>query len=172
VQTPSGERPEATVSVEERNGRRVERDHESSDVQFCDLGILPVSVTVGLSGCNQVQVKDVPLSWGSQYLLVVTYDVEPCVKETPPPTVPLCEVLFRVPDENNKWMDGASIQFDEMAVVPRKTDNHGRALLLMKLNQRVSGSIGKREDASKRFAISCSRSEPYSEMIIKLDRKK
>jgi hypothetical protein len=169
--SPDGQRPEVSISVEERNGRNIELEQGSEDVRFCDLGILPVTVTVGLAGCNQVQVKDVPLSWASEYLLLITYDVSPCLKESPRPPIPVCHVLFRVADERGRWIVGASIRFDETSLRSLITDAHGRALHRMTLNQHVQGSIQKSGYAPRQFSISCTRSEPNREMLIKLTLK-
>jgi hypothetical protein len=81
VLSPDGKHEEAIVAVEEKNGRRIERDPTAEDVRFCDLGVEPVAVKVGSDGtCNQVVVREVPLAWREQYLLMVTYDTRPCLE--------------------------------------------------------------------------------------------
>lgn len=47
VLSADGRREEALVSVEERNGRRLERDPTAEDVEFCHLGLTPVTVKGG-----------------------------------------------------------------------------------------------------------------------------
>src|SRR5947209_3380614 len=69
VLTPDGQRPEAPVSVKEENGHIHVDEQEDGDVHFCALGILPVTVTVGSDGlCNQVVVRNVPVTWDEPYL--------------------------------------------------------------------------------------------------------
>jgi hypothetical protein len=171
VLSPDGRRVEALVSVEEGNGRVIERDPTSEDVKFCDLGIAPVTVKVGADGtCNQVVVRDVPLTWQEQHLLTVTYDLEPCLEDLPPPPVPVCQVLFRVSDVNGRWLNKASIHFQQPRLSPRETDREGRALLVLKLGDRVTGSISSGGYVAKPFSLSCSRSKPVREEPIKLER--
>src|SRR5947208_15002194 len=68
VLSPDNRRPvEVPVSVREKSGRVVEKETTTEDVKFCDLGISPVTVTVGNDTCNQVVVRDVPIEWKEQY---------------------------------------------------------------------------------------------------------
>src|SRR5580704_15981473 len=68
VVSPDGRRPEVPISVREKGGRVEEKEQEDTDVRFCDLGILPVTVTVGSSGlCNQVTVHNVPVAIEETY---------------------------------------------------------------------------------------------------------
>ena len=57
VISPDQRRPvEVLVSGSEKSGRVIEKETTSEDVKFCDLGITPVTVTVGGDTCNQVVV--------------------------------------------------------------------------------------------------------------------
>ncbi len=171
VVSPDGRRPFAIVSVLEKNGRLTERDPTPEDVRFCDLGIGPVTVKVGADGtCNQVVVKDVPLMWQEQYLLTVTYDLEPCLEDPPPAPVPVCQVLFRISDSKGNWLEKASIHFQGSGSAPLETDRAGRALRLLKAGDRVTGAVESRGYVSKTFSVSCSRSEPVHEESVKLER--
>ena len=171
VLSPDGRRVEALVSVREKNGRVVEKDPTAEDVKFCDLGIAPVTVKVGADGtCNQVVVRNIPLAWQERYLLTVTYDLEPCLEDLAPPPVPVCHVLFRVSDVSGKWLVKASIQFQTSQLSPRETDSAGRAVLVLKLGDRVGGSITSNGYVAKPFSLSCSRLEPVHEELIKLER--
>lgn len=121
----------ALVSVEETSGRKIGKDPTAEDVEFCDLGIAPVTVKVGANGtCNQIVIRDVPLNWQERYLLTVTYDLEPCLEDSPPPPVPICNVLFRVSDRNGNWLEKASVQFSRSELATRQTDKAGRAFLV------------------------------------------
>src|SRR6476620_12762089 len=78
VIAPNNRRPGVAVSVVEKNGRIQEQDQEKSDLRFCDLGGLPVTVKVGEDGtCNQVIVREVPVGWEEPYFLSVFYDPVP-----------------------------------------------------------------------------------------------
>jgi len=169
VLTPKGERPEALVAVQERNGRNLEKEQGlSDDVQFCDLGLLPVTVVVGLKGCNQIVVNDVPLSWREPYLLTVTWDFEPCLEEKPPAPVPVCEVLFRVSGPDGRWLDKATVSFDAPTRPPLQTDSSGRARTLISVDQRLEGSVSVPGNSPKKFSVGCSRSEPIHEEMVTL----
>ena len=100
------------MSVKEQSGRVTEKEQEDDDVQFCDLGITPVTVTVGSAGlCNQVTIHNVPISRERPYHLLVTYDPEACyVYHRSPPPVPICEILFRVQDPQGNWIPGSVIR--------------------------------------------------------------
>ena len=162
--------PEVLISVREKSGRVIEKETTSEDVKFCDLGIAPVTVTVGGDSCNQVVVRDVPLAWEEQYLLTITYDPEPCMTEMPPTPVPVCRVLFRISDSKGKWLDGSSIRFQGSHFSPRETDVAGRALLTMKVGDRAAGTVTSNGYAGKAFSVSCSRTEPVREEPIRLER--
>jgi hypothetical protein len=172
VLSPDNRRPvEVPVSVREKGGRVVEKETTTEDVKFCDLGISPVTVTVGNDTCNQVVVHDVPLDWNEQYLLNVTYDPEPCMPEQPPAPVPVCRVLFRVSDSKGNWIEKASIHFRGSGLPPMETDRSGRALQVFNVGDRVTGTVDSRGFASKPFSVSCSRAEPLREESIKLERQ-
>jgi hypothetical protein len=62
---------EARISVQERNGRIEEGQYRRGGAQFCDLGMLPVTVTVGDPDCAGVIVRNIPLEWGETKTLKV-----------------------------------------------------------------------------------------------------
>lgn len=169
VLSPDHRRPlEVLVSVQERSGRVVEKETKSQDLPFCDLGITPVTVTVGSDVCNQVIVRDVPLEWREQYVLAVTYDPEPCMPERPPVPVPVCQVLFRVSDAQSRWIEKASIYLQDPGHSTMETDSAGRAVQVLKVGERLMGRVGARGYVSRSFSISCPRSEQVHEEHIKL----
>jgi hypothetical protein len=131
VTAPDGRRPVVLVSAVEQSGRTITRIQRSQDVQFCDLGLLPVTVKVGTDGsCNQVVINEVPLVWREPYHLKVTYD--PCPEQSRRLPTPECDFLFRVTDMTGKWIPGAAVQI-EPSGVKSETDTSGRALLGTKL---------------------------------------
>jgi hypothetical protein len=169
VVSPDGRRPQALVSVIEKNGRTIERDPTADDVKFCDLGIDPVTVKVGTDGtCNQVVVKDIPLVWQEEYHLTVTYDLEPCLQDLPRPPVPVCHVLVRVSDASGKWLEKASIRFRDAQPAELETDNAGRAVFLLSAGERREGVVALAGYGQRPFSVSCTRKEPQHEEIVKL----
>ena len=171
VLSADGKREEAIVSVKEKDGRITELGPTFSDVSFCDLGIEPVTVKVGSDGtCNQVVVNGVPLTWGKQYLLAVTYDSGPCLVDRPPAPVPTCQELLRVSDTAGKWIGKAEVQFSEPQLKTRATDNAGRALFVLTSGQHGLGRVRASGYESREFSVSCSRLEPVHEELIKLTK--
>ena len=155
VLSPDGERPAALVEVREQNGWKTEKEQAPGhDVEFCDLGILPVTVIVGLKDCA-VTVSDVYLRWKRPYTLKVTYDQENCMDDRPKPPKPLCQVLLRVNSSNKKWISGATVKFDEPSLSPIQTDDAGRALFSLLKGDSVTGSIGAPGYGTTKFAIEC-----------------
>lgn len=165
VLSPDGRRPETTVSVREHNGRVEEKDQDESDVRFCDLGILPVDVTVGGDGaaCNRVTVHDVPVFLTETYLLHVTYDPSAC-RETIPPPVPVCYVLFRISDLQGQWLQDATVSLDGSIKPEKHTDEYGRADLVVKVGT-SSGSVKLAGFRSAAFSFKCERSGPIEQWV-------
>lgn len=171
VVSPDGRTLEfARVRVEERNGRTVEKVQRGGPANFCDLGILPVTVTVGLEGaCNQTIVRNVPLEWGEPYLLKITGDQKPCLREGPPPPVPLCEVLFRVADSDENWVSGATIDVRAPSATLLTTDASGRAHFIVKRGTEVSGTIRAAGHRAARFDLPCTSGNETLEKRITLE---
>jgi hypothetical protein len=172
VLSPDGRRTEAPISVKEESGRTIEKDHENDDVEFCDLGILPVAVTVGSDGlCNQITIRDVPVTWNEPYLLRVTYDPDACRREHgPPPPMPICHILFRVSDSGGKWIPRASVKFSSPTSDSMKADEYGRAEFVTKVGDEARGSVAAAGFDSANFKWTCSRSEPLHEESVKLKK--
>jgi hypothetical protein len=169
---PDQKRPEGVlVSVRENSGRVIGKYTTTEDVKFCDLGIMPVTVTVGLDTCNQVIVKDIPLRWDDEYALTVTYNPEPCFSRRPLNLYPICEELLRISNEAGNWIENALIQFDASRFKEQKTDKSGRAFLTMKVGERIEGTISANGYQSKPFSLSCFRLEPFHEEIIQLEKR-
>ena len=142
VTAPDGRRPAVSVRVVEKSGRVEELDQEKSDVKFCDLGGLPVTVSVGEEGtCNQVVVREVPVSWNEPYALHILYDPTPCFRDLPRPPVPTCRVVFRVADETGQWIQNAIVSITPPIQKELRTDQFGRSSVLAKLGDDVVGSV-------------------------------
>jgi hypothetical protein len=162
VVTPDGRQFPVSVTVYEQSGRKIEKEQAPPhDLQFCDLGILPVKVVVGDSGCHEIVVRDVRNYWQEPYTLKVTYDPEHCMRELPPLPQPLCEVLFRISGSDGGWIDKAAVIFDQPSLGRLQTDSAGRALLVARLENRIRGSVSARGFALREFSIDCSKSGEY-----------
>ncbi len=164
-----GRRPEAAISVVEKSGRIEEKYQEDEDVRFCDLGILPVTVTVGSEGlCNQVTVHNVPVTLDESYLLHVTYDPLPCGPGVHPPT-PICSILFRVADADG-WISGARIDLTSPTRDRLTADEFGRALFTVENGARVSGTVTAPGHQSATFNWACSVQTTQHEEHVQLSR--
>ncbi len=172
VLTPDGRRPEAPVESIEANGRTEDREQKDSDVEFCDLGIMPVTIKVGSSGlCNGVTVRDVPIAWNHPYLLTVTYDPSACaVWHRPPPPVPACEFLLRVADSDGRWIPGASVTFSDSLIGKMKTDRFGRAWFVIRADKDFHASVAAVGLTTAAVTCKCGPSERRREQYVKLER--
>jgi hypothetical protein len=170
---PDGQPADAMVSVQEKSGRIESVRQTAKDVRFCDLGALPVTVKVGLdSTCNQVVIHNVPLTWNATTHLTVTYDIDPCLVEKPPPPSPVCRIVFRIADTTGKWISGIPINLSAPAPTTLQTDEFGRASFLAKLGDRIDGSVDGEGYVPVSFNASCTRSEPLHEELLTLKERR
>jgi len=167
VVTPNGKKPVALVGVTEQNGRKLELLQRGQAARFCDLGVRSVTVKVGGDDtCNQVVVNDVPMFWQKTYHLKVTYDPEPCLRDTAHALVPTCTYLLRVSDDAGKWISGASV-----LLVPGnltlKSDDSGRVIFDAKLGS-AAATITAPGFTEKSFDSNCTTAkaaEPQEDLI-------
>jgi len=132
-----GREVEADVVVTERDGRRIERENRPGGVKFCDLGITPITVTVGSPECNQVVVRNVPLRWGETRIVSVIYDDRPCLVDPPP--VAACQFLFRFIDTQHNFVKGVSLKTQTPYEEVHKADDFGRLLMKIPAGQQLLG---------------------------------
>lgn len=174
VLSSDGQRVAAPVKVEEKTGRVEEKDQEGRDVQFCDLGVTPVQVTVGSDTlCNQVSVRNVPITWSQPYLLVVTYDPKACTRlEITPQPTPACGMLVRVADSSNgKWVLGATVSVSALARYVTKTDRYGRVYFGVGVQNDARGTVTAAGFRSADFTATCSGSQDPHELVVRLERQ-
>jgi len=171
VVAPNGKQFPVYVAVYEQSGRKIEKEQAPPhDLQFCDLGILPVKVVVGTKGCHEIVVDNVRNYWQEPYTLTVTYDPEHCMRELPPPPKALCEVLFRISGADGKWLNKANVKFEKPSLQPLETDSAGRALLITGLDNNIQGSASAPDFMSQKFSIACTESGEY-EHVLSLRKK-
>ncbi len=167
--SPDGRRPMVPVSVREQSGRVEDKNQGDGDVRFCDLGILPVTVTVGSdSTCGQVTIHDVAVSLDTTHLLDVTYDPDSCPERIPPP-VPSCLILFRVADGSGKWVPGALIRMSSSDTTLR-ADEFGRALFEARTGSAIRGSVTADGFRPAEFTWACPDSDPHEKVIVLVRR--
>ncbi len=135
VSDPAGKEVEARVIVQERDGRRVEQESQSGGARFCDLGITPVTITVGAPQCNQVIVRNVGLEWGKTANVSVICDRRPCLSDAPP--VAACQFLLRFVDAGHKPVAGVSVRRQDPGdgTGTEKADEFGRLLVRIPANE-------------------------------------
>ena len=156
------------VSIEEANGRAESRATENGEAEFCDLGLTGVTVTAGFR-CNQVLVRDVPLTWQSTRQELIVYDRAPCLVDGPPPIFP-CTVLFRFRDSSENWIK--DVHFDPpITRLPRLTsDSYGRAMIRMADREQIHTTAEHPGYIGERIDLECSRSlAGQSERVITLE---
>jgi hypothetical protein len=167
VLAPSGEAVRARVVVEERNGWKAEQTSESGPLEFCGLGIHPVSVTVGDIGCNQVVVRNVPLSWEETTHLSVTYDKAPCLGESP--GVAACAFLLRFVGAHDPL---GGVSFEEQKPFPesRVADEFGRIFIRIAAGQELIGVASVRGYKPAQIALPCESNSQRLEKIVVLEK--
>jgi hypothetical protein len=181
VNSPEGERLAVAISVEEENGRVIRRDAAIGEARFCDLGIRPVTVTVGSDGmCNQVVVRRVPITENDNYFLRVIYDPKRCQVLHKRPLLQ-CVLLFRIADAKGEWLAGARVRISApfLSVVngtlkpvqsekAGEADLYGRVRFSPELGSTIRGRVILEGFHPKDFEFRCS--EVWQEYVIRLDR--
>lgn len=160
----------ATVSVRDNSARVSEKDYRGKDVEFCDLGILPVTVTISSRpGCNQLTIDDVFVSLNRTYLLKAIYDPKDCMPETVPPPEGVCEVLLQVQDGDGHYVPYASVTIVKPKEFHAKTDRFGRLLISGNIGISDRGAVSATGFDSQELNFTCSGYDPEEE-VIKLKR--
>jgi hypothetical protein len=129
VLSPRGGPGYAVVDVREMDGRELQQDYKGKNLEFCDLGILPVTVTAHLGpSCTEVAVHNVFTSLDRSYVLKIIYDPEDCSPE-PSPIGATCHLLLRVRDSEGKAVPNASIHLRMPKDSQHRSDRFGRLLI-------------------------------------------
>ncbi len=164
---PNGrEVPEAAVSLSEENGRIVKAENQRGGVRFCDLGLLPVTITVGSPSCNQVTVRNVPLQWGSTKTIKIIYDAAPCLRDLPP--VAACKILFRFSDDRGKWISGVVLDPPVSTADPSRSDDSGRILVRIAAGTELRAMTKRDGYAPEDLHLTCTRDLMIAERPLKL----
>ena len=161
VEAPDGaEENGALVQIAEEGGRVIQEHYKLGGLRFCDLGILPVTVTIGPEGsCNQVTVRNVTIRWDKIFDLKVTYDPRPCQLTPAPPPSPICEILFRVTDGSG-WVAGPTLRITSPSPATVIGDRFGRVRVVAKVGTEVNGSLAATGYAQQEVSVSCTAKSP------------
>jgi len=138
---PQGEEvlPGERVVVEEKAGRKIEKRYVQGGVRFCDLGIEPVTLTVGLPGCNQVIVRDVPLIFEEMVTSLVISDSQACSNAYPFVPTFGCSFLFRTVDPSGNPV-AASLESPSFKKA-FQSDSAGRVMVHPEWKEQMQGTI-------------------------------
>jgi len=167
VVDPEGrEVPEALMTLEEQNGRVVDAENQRGGVRFCDLGLQPVTITVGSPNCNQVSVRSVSLEWGRTRTVKVIYDWKPCLRDLPP--VAACHILFRFSDEQGKWIPGVVFDPPSSGAVEPRSDDSGRLLVRIAARTELRATARREGYLPNEVHLTCTRDLINAERLVKL----
>jgi hypothetical protein len=169
VRDPPGNPLSAEVTVLERDGRKSVAKAANGEAQFCDLGINPVSISVGDPGCSQVVVRT-PIEWEQTKTVKVVYDGGPCDDERPP--LPTCKILFRVFGQDGAALTHAFITLSPPAALTTQhaADSFGRILVYVPAGQRWVGLAAAPGLREQPLDISCGPLDLRSERKVILER--
>jgi hypothetical protein len=160
---------EVPVMVEEPSGRLEWRVAKDGIVEFCDLGIQPVTVKVGrrAGSCGYTVVQGVATGWRHPRRIKVVYEDGPCYED--PPVNSGCSLLLRVAGEGNQWITGVTFS-PPLAQRPQLTsDAYGRMMLIIAKGEVIHSQLHKDDYSDEPLDISCS-SYFEKEQVITLRR--
>lgn len=144
---------EPEVRVTEPNGAQLRSRTTGGIVSFCSLGIRPVTVSVGDTGCNQVILNNVPMRWRQTVELRIIYDITPCRVEQIP--APACSMLVRVYDDRGEPIPNARMDAESPRDRVIETDALGRMLVLVPLNQSLNARVYAKGYSDASIHLAC-----------------
>jgi len=160
----------ARVTVEERDGRKVEKANGSlpSDLSFCDLGLFPVTVTVTREhpACSRVIVQNVLLTWGETKTLKVMHDRESCIDKDIFSVGSVCRVLLRFVDLERSHIKGVSLAIQTPRQETRQADPFGRILIGIPLGQELIGTASANGYDPVEVKVPCSKPKNEFEQYV------
>jgi hypothetical protein len=140
---------------------------ENGEAQFCGLGVRPVTIKVGRTTCNQVLVQTGPLTWNSTREVKVTYVA--CPIESPS-VIPLCSVVFRFRDENEKWISNVSFTPPVPRAPTLASDSFGRVMVRMDRGEELHLATVHAGYASEKIDLLCDNALIGQERLVTLRR--
>jgi hypothetical protein len=169
------------IRVTEQSGREIEVVSRRGEARFCDLGILPVTITVGSPYCHEVTVDSVPVDFGLNTVIKVVSDNNLCSdgrRESLP--VPWCTFLLRFQDEQQRWVSGVSLtpalggdkrEIDpSVRNQPRQSDAFGRTLVQVNLDRRLRAQAIRDGYMPAAIELTCNGHNRTSEHVVTLQK--
>jgi hypothetical protein len=163
---PSGREVNTRISVREQDGNVTEHENVQGGAKFCNLGITPVTVTVGSPSCNQTIVRNVPVSWGTERRVTVLYDRSPCMIDEPP--VAACQFLLRFVDAAGEPMIGVRFEMQKPEKQSLKGDRFGRVLVRIPASQEMHGVATHRAFLPAEVTLPCVAQNQILERYVRL----
>jgi hypothetical protein len=158
------------VTVVESGGRHIEKKHSPGGARFCDLGILPVKVEVRpiSASCTWTYSELLDVRWAEERSHTIIVPSDPCERHVAYP-LNNCAVLFRIKDEDGKWLGGSRIVFTTPTQGNSTTDQYGRALLRVQTGAKVTGKVMAPDHHPAMFDFTCGKAimEEEIELIYK-----
>lgn len=158
-------REEFPVVVQESNGWRSQVMTKGGLVKFCNLGVEPVTVTVGSEDCIQVVARNVRLYWKTTVPLRLTYDDAGC-PDTPPSTG--CWFLYRFVGHNNEPIQAVSLTLAEG--LTHVSDDYGRVLIAIGVGRTVKAEGTAPGYKPVAPLVKCENQEVMSERIVRMEK--
>jgi hypothetical protein len=98
-----------TITVTEADGRTVSQEYQQGGASFCDLGVLPVTITVASPYCFQVTMRNVSVGVGKTKAVKIVSNNEGDCSNVDTAPAPWCNVLLRFKDEDGKWIPNVTL---------------------------------------------------------------
>jgi hypothetical protein len=154
VQDSKGVPVDVRVHISKSDGSVLdELTSEDGTARFCDLGVAPVTVSLGSADCKLLTLRNVYPEWRTEKKLVVTYD--PCHSEGGD-AIPsrACHVLIRAVGQDGVGLPDARVTLNLPAKID-PTDRFGRAFFKLAHNVEVIGNVGKMGYINGHFSFRC-----------------
>jgi len=162
--------PQVALRLEEAGGRVIQATARNGEFNACDLGVLPVTVTVGSSDCDRVTVENVPLGWQEPRALKIVYDIHSCPPDFPPGSL-TCVTLLRFSDrDSGGWIPDVALD-PPPAGASGISDLAGRLMLRIPFRQEIRARAVHVGYIPQEVHWSCDRTVTREE-IIRLQRSK
>jgi hypothetical protein len=172
-----------TITLTESGGRTLKAENRGGEVRFCDLGILPVTITVGSPYCHEVNIRNVPLQFGETRTIKILSDNALCSngsRESVP--LPGCRILLRFRDEQSNWISGVTLRpliagtdFHEVDIAQRSnpfrlSDASGRTLVQIALKKELHATADRDGYKPEEINLNCTSETYISERTVTLHR--
>jgi hypothetical protein len=156
------------VTVQERE-QTVSRNTIEGIAEFCDLGVLGVTVSLGYpSWCNFTEIRNVPLAWQVGRRVKIVYDRITCNRDTI--TIPVCPVLLRFRDMDGSWIAGVSFAPSVRRSESARSDARGRVMVGLNGGEEIHTRTEKEGYHSQPVDLVCSNSSSEKERTITLEK--